>query len=174
MLKVYNTASRKKEDFVPLEQNTVKMYVCGPTVYNLVHIGNARPVVVFDTLFRLLQTLYGKVIYARNITDIDDKIMHAARQEGVSIGELSSRYAAEFNKDMAHLNALEPTIVPYATEHLEAMISMVSRLLQSGHAYEAEDHVLFDVQSMAERVLTRKRSSAEQPTSEAAPAGAIP
>jgi cysteinyl-tRNA synthetase len=147
-LTIYNTATRRKEPFESLAPDTVKMYVCGPTVYNLVHIGNARPVVVFDTLFRLLKTLYPNVIYARNITDIDDKIMKAARENNESVAELSQRYAAEFDKDMSALNALQPTIVPYATQHVDEMIEMVSRLIERGHAYVAENHVLFDVKSM--------------------------
>lgn len=124
------------------------MYVCGPTVYNLVHIGNARPVVVFDTLFRLLQSEYDEVIYARNITDIDDKIMKAAAENNEPISKLAARYAKEFEADMAQLNNQQPTIVPYATDHVDQMISMVERLVEKGHAYEAEGHVLFAVQSM--------------------------
>ena len=147
-LTIYNTATRCKEPFEPIDPDTVKMYVCGPTVYNFVHIGNARPVVVFDTLFRVLKTLYPNVIYARNITDIDDKIMKAARENQEPIGALTQRYAAEFDKDMTALNALPPTIVPYATEHVEQMIAMVAKLVEKGHAYPAEGHVLFDVKSM--------------------------
>ncbi len=149
-LSIYNTATRKKEIFEPLEPDTVKMYVCGPTVYNLVHIGNARPVVVFDTLFRVLRYLYKNVIYARNITDIDDKIMKAAVENGEQISVLASRYAAEYDRDMAQLNALQPTIVPYATEHVGQMISMTENLVNKGHAYAAEGHVLFDVRSMSD------------------------
>ena len=147
-LKVYNTATRKKEEFIPLEDNKVKMYVCGPTVYNLVHIGNARPVVVFDTLFRVLRLLFDEVIYARNITDIDDKIMKAAAEQNISIGELSARYTEAFKEDMAQLNALEPTVVPHATGHLDEMINMVVSLIEKNHAYESQGHVLFDVKSM--------------------------
>ncbi len=149
-LNIYNTATRRKEVFKSIDPDTVKMYVCGPTVYNLVHIGNARPVVVFDTLFRVLKTLYSEVIYARNITDIDDKIMKAAKENGEPIEALTRRFAAEFDKDMTALNALPPTIVPYATEHLDEMIAMVAKLVAEGHAYEAEGHVLFDVKSMAD------------------------
>ena len=147
-LKVYNTKTRQKEIFVPIEEDTVKMYVCGPTVYNLVHIGNARPVVVFDTLFRVLQSQFNNVIYARNITDIDDKIMKAAAENGEPISQLAARYAQEFEADMEQLNNLEPTIVPYATDHVAEMIDMVKRLIEQGHAYEAHGHVLFAVQSM--------------------------
>lgn len=147
-LTVYNTATRRKEAFQSLESDTVKMYVCGPTVYNLVHIGNARPVVVFDTLFRLLKTLYSNVIYARNITDIDDKIMKAARENQEPIEVLTQRFAAAYDQDMAALNNLPPTIVPYATQHLDQMIGMIAKLVEQGHAYEAAGHVLFDVKSM--------------------------
>lgn len=147
-LHVYNTQTRQKEAFEPLEPNKVKMYVCGPTVYNLVHIGNARPVVIFDTLFRVLQNEYPEVIYARNITDIDDKIMKAAAENGEAISTLAARYAKEFEDDMAQLNNQQPTIVPYATDHVDQMIDMVKRLINKGHAYEAEGHVLFAVQSM--------------------------
>ena len=157
-LKVYNTATRQKEDFVPVEEGKVKMYVCGPTVYNLIHIGNALPAVVFDTLFRVLKTIYPEVTYVRNITDIDDKIMKAAVEQGVSIGELSSHYAEEYKKDMVSLNTLEPTIVPYATDHLEPMINMVQSLIDKGHAYEAEGHVLFDVKSMSDYGQLSNRS----------------
>lgn len=157
-LYVYNTQSRQKEPFQPLEPNKVKMYVCGPTVYNLVHIGNARPVVVFDTLFRVLKSEYNEVIYARNITDIDDKIMKAAAENGEDIATLAARYAREFESDMAQLNNLRPTIVPYATDHVNQMISMVERLIEKGHAYEAEGHVLFAVQSMADYGKLSNRS----------------
>ncbi|MEE8056668.1 MAG: cysteine--tRNA ligase [Pseudomonadales bacterium] len=157
-LKIYNSYSRQKEVFTPLEPDTVKMYVCGPTVYNRVHIGNARPVVVFDTLYRLLQTLYSKVVYARNITDIDDKIMQAAKESDESIAEISSRYSQAYNEDMAELNNLEPTITPYATEHINEMVAMVQALIDNGHAYEAEGHVLFAVQSMQDYGKLSKRS----------------
>ncbi|MDN3639424.1 cysteine--tRNA ligase [Simiduia curdlanivorans] len=149
-LQVYNSASRKKEVFTPIDPAAVKMYVCGPTVYNLVHIGNARPVVVFDTFYRLLKSLYPSVTYARNITDVDDKIMKVAVEEGVAISVVSSRFAAEYQKDMAALNNLEPDITPYATEHIGEMIAMTEQLVAKGHAYEAQGHVLFAVQSMAD------------------------
>ncbi len=157
-LSLYNTRTRKKEIFQPLEAGKVKMYVCGPTVYNLVHIGNARPVVVFDTLFRLLKSEFDEVIYARNITDIDDKIMNAAKENNESIATLAARYTQAFNEDMAQLNALPPSIVPLATEHVPHMISMVERLVAKGHAYEAEGHVLFAVQSMPDYGKLSNRS----------------
>jgi cysteinyl-tRNA synthetase len=147
-LKIYNTLTGKKENFIPLTPDTVKMYVCGPTVYNRVHIGNARPAVVFDTLFRVLQTQYDKVIYASNITDIDDKIMNTAKDNNESISDVSARYTAAYFEDMAQLNNLKPTITPFATEHVSEMINMVETLVNNGHAYAAEGHVLFDVQSM--------------------------
>ncbi|WP_075187384.1 cysteine--tRNA ligase [Teredinibacter haidensis] len=157
-LRIYNTAKRAKEVFEPIVANQVKMYVCGPTVYNLVHIGNARPVVVFDTLFRVLRYLYDDVIYARNITDIDDKIMKAAAENGEPISQLASRYAAEYDCDMAQLNALPPTIVPYATEHLDQMKALIQALVDKGHAYAAEGHVLFDVRSMSDYGKLSNRS----------------
>lgn len=157
-LQVYNSYTRKKEAFRPLDPSAVKMYVCGPTVYNLVHIGNARPVVVFDTLFRVLQQQYPKVTYARNITDVDDKIMKVAQQEGVAIDVVSRRYAAEYQKDMAALNNLEPSIVPYATQHIDDMIAMTEALINKGHAYAAEGHVLFAVQSMEDYGKLSNRS----------------
>jgi cysteinyl-tRNA synthetase len=147
-LTVYNTATRKKEAFVPIDPQHIKMYVCGPTVYNLIHIGNARPAVVFDVLFRLLQNEYPRVTYARNITDIDDKIMKAAAESGEPIVELTRRYAAEYQADTDALGTLQPTVVPYATEHIPQMTSIIERLIDGGHAYEAEGHVLFDVRSM--------------------------
>ncbi|SMF40574.1 cysteinyl-tRNA synthetase [Alteromonadaceae bacterium Bs31] len=157
-LNIYNTATRKKEIFEPQEPDTVKMYVCGPTVYNLVHIGNARPVVVFDTLFRILRYLYKDVVYARNITDIDDKIMKAAAENGEQISVLAARYAAEYDRDMAQLNALQPSIVPYATEHVGQMIAMTEKLVSKGHAYAAQGHVLFAVKSMADYGRLSNRS----------------
>ncbi|WP_444933658.1 cysteine--tRNA ligase [Microbulbifer sp. JTAC008] len=157
-LQVYNTFSGKKEPFVPLVEDQVRMYVCGPTVYNRVHIGNARPVVVFDTLYRILKRNFSDVIYARNITDIEDKIMKTARDNGEEIGVLSARYAQAYYEDMAALNNLEPDIVPYATQHLPEMIAMIESLLEKGHAYAAEGHVLFAVESMQEYGQLSKRS----------------
>ena len=147
-LALYNTLSRKKEPFTPLDAERVTMYVCGPTVYNRVHIGNARPAVVFDTLYRVLQSLYPNVQYARNITDIDDKIMRTAAELGEDISVLSQRYAQAYFEDMAALNNLEPTITPYATQHIPEMIDMIERLIAKGHSYVAEGNVLFAVQSM--------------------------
>ena len=149
-LSLYNSMTRSKQPFQPIDSQRVTMYVCGPTVYNRVHIGNARPAVVFDTLYRLLMSLYPNVQYARNITDIDDKIMQTAAELGEDISVLSTRYAEAYFDDMQALNNLPPTIVPYATQHIPEMIDMTSRLVTKGHAYEAEGHVLFAVQSMAD------------------------
>lgn len=149
-LQLYNTKTRTKQQFEPLTPDTVKMYVCGPTVYNYVHIGNARPVVVFDTLFRLLQTQFNQVIYARNITDIDDKIIAAAAEINQPINVISEQFTQAYQEDMAALNTLEPTIVPFATDNIAAMIKMIEQLIERGHAYVAEGHVLFAVQTMSE------------------------
>ncbi len=149
-LRVCNTLTGEKEVFVPIDPKRVTMYVCGPTVYNFVHIGNARPVVVFDTLFRLLRELYGAdhVVYARNITDLDDKINKAAADNGESIEALTTRYTGEFHRDMAQLGTLPPTVEPRATHHIAEMVQMTQTLLDKGHAYLAEEHALFAVQSM--------------------------
>lgn len=148
-LKIYNTLSRDKQDFTPIDANNVRMYVCGPTVYDYAHIGNARPVIVFDTLYRLLRHDFGadKVTYARNITDVDDKINARAAQENITINELTQKTAAQFHEDIAQLNALQPNQEPRATDHIAEMVAMISKLIEKGHAYEAEGHVLFDVSS---------------------------
>src|SRR5690606_11934025 len=140
----------QKELFQPMDPNRVTMYVCGPTVYNYIHIGNARPAVVFDTLYRVLQQLYPQVIYARNITDIDDKIMKAAREEGSDIQTISERYTQAYHDDVAALGTLPPDIEPKATDHLPQMIAMMQTLIDKGHAYQADGHVLFAVESMPE------------------------
>jgi cysteinyl-tRNA synthetase len=147
-LKLYNTMGGDKEVFEPLVPNEVTMYVCGPTVYNLAHIGNARPVVVFDTLFRLLQTHYDKVTYARNITDVDDKIITAAKEGNRSIESVTGEFTAKYREDMAQLNALPPTLEPHATHNIDAMIDLTRALVEKGHAYESGGHVLFSVESM--------------------------
>lgn len=143
-----NTQTKKKERFEPMDRERVTMYVCGPTVYNYVHIGNGRPAVVFDTLFRVLRVLYDNVVYARNITDIDDKIMNAAREEGSDIQTIADRYTEAYHQDMAGLGNLEPTLEPKATDHLPQMIAMMETLIEKGHAYVAHGHVLFSVESM--------------------------
>ena len=150
-LQIHNTLTRRKEAFAPLDPENVRLYVCGPTVYDFAHIGNARPVVVFDVLFRLLRQLYGaeRVTYARNITDVEDKIIKAAQENGESIDALTARTTEAYHRDMAALGALPPSVEPRATEHVPQMVAMIEALIAKGHAYAAEGHVLFHVPSMA-------------------------
>jgi cysteinyl-tRNA synthetase len=148
-LTLYDTMARKKRPFVPSDPRRVTMYVCGPTVYNYSHIGNFRPVVVFDVLFRLLRQLYGEnsVVYAANVTDVDDKINAKAAEEGVEISAVTDRYLAAYNGDAAALGALPPTAQPRATQTMAAIIAMIGRLVGNGSAYAAEGHVLFNTQA---------------------------
>jgi cysteinyl-tRNA synthetase len=148
-ISLYNTLSREKEAFTPLDNSNVRLYVCGPTVYDYVHIGNAVPVVSFDVLFRLLRHVYGDdhVTYVRNITDVDDRIIERATQNNEDIDRLTARTAEAYQRDMAELVNLAPNVEPRATEHIEHMIDMIKTLIQNGHAYEAESHVLFRVKS---------------------------
>ncbi len=146
-LTLYNTIKREKQVFVPQDSERVTMYVCGPTVYSYAHIGNARPAVIFDLLYRLLSSLYPRVVYARNITDVDDKINAAAAEQDVPIDVISKHFADIYHKDMASLGVGLPSIEPRATDHIAQMIDMTERLIKSGHAYEAEGHVLFSVES---------------------------
>ena len=149
-LKLYDTLTREKRTFTPLDPARVRMYVCGPTVYDFAHIGNARPVIVFDVLFRLLRNVYGDehVTYVRNITDVDDKINARAAERGISIRELTEETYRNFKDDVEALGCLPPTVEPRATEHIEEMKELIERLVKAGHAYVAEDHVLFNVASM--------------------------
>lgn len=147
-LTIYNTLSREKEQFTPIDPAHVRLYVCGPTVYDYVHIGNARPVVAFDVLYRLLKRHYPRVTYVRNITDIDDKIMNRAAESGESIDALTGRTGAAYQSDMARLGALAPDHEPRATQYVGQMIALIERLIARGHAYAAEGHVLFSVPSM--------------------------
>ena len=149
-LRLYNSLTRRTEDFVPADPERVTMYVCGPTVYNYVHIGNARPYVVFGLLARLLRRRYPKVVYVRNITDVEDKINAAAKAARVPIGEITGRYTAAYRDDMARIGADLPDVIPHATAHIAQIIAMCERLIASGHAYAAADHVLFDVASYAD------------------------
>ena len=151
-LSLYDTQARAKRPFVPADPARVTMYVCGPTVYNFAHIGNARPVVVFDVLFRLLRQTFGTdaVLYAANVTDVDDKINRKAAEEGVSIDIITDRYLAAYNADMAELGALRPTFQPRATRTMDAIIALIGRLVDNGSAYAAEGHVLFDTQACAD------------------------
>ncbi len=149
-LTLYNTLTRRKEAFAPIDPANVRMYVCGPTVYDHAHIGNARPVIVFDLLYRMLRHEYGAehVTYVRNITDVDDKINARAAEEGISIRKLTERTTAQFHADIAALGVLPPSHEPRATEHIAGMIDIISTLIERGHAYAAEGHVLFHVPSM--------------------------
>ncbi|MGI9385378.1 MAG: cysteine--tRNA ligase [Methyloligellaceae bacterium] len=149
-LELYNTLTRKKQPFAPLDPERVRVYVCGPTVYDYAHIGNARPIVVFDLLTRLLRFLYGAehVTYARNITDVDDKINARAKDEGMPISDLTERTTAQFHADVKALGALPPDIEPRATEHIPEMIALIERLIETGNAYAADGHALFHVPSM--------------------------
>jgi len=153
---LHNTLTRSKEAFVPAEPGRVSVYVCGPTVYNKPHIGNARPAVVFDVLVRFLRTRYA-VTYVRNITDIDDKINAAAAESGESIAVVAARHAADYHADMEALGVLPPDVEPYATHHLDAMIAMIGKLIGSGHAYAAEGHVLFRVNSFSNYGMLSRR-----------------
>jgi cysteinyl-tRNA synthetase len=151
-LHLYDTLTRSKRPFVPVDPGRVTMYVCGPTVYNYAHIGNARPVVVFDVLFRLLRRLYGAdhVAYAANVTDVDDKINLKAAQEGVDIAVITARYLDAYHADMSALGALAPTFEPRATQTMDAIIAMIARLVLANAAYAAEGHVLFNTQAYSD------------------------
>ena len=144
-LTLHNSLSGKKEAFVPRDPACVTMYVCGPTVYDLVHIGNGRPAVVFDVLFRMLRGQYPKVLFARNVTDVDDKINAASKASGRSIQELADTYTLAYNEDIEQLGVLPATFEPRATQHMAEIIAMIEQLIGSEHAYEAEGHVLFHV-----------------------------
>ena len=148
-IKLYNTKTRRKEVFAPLDAGDVRMYVCGPTVYDRAHMGNVRPVIVFDVLYRLLRHVYGEahVTYARNFTDVDDKINARAAETGRSIRDITDETIQWFLDDMVALGNLEPSVAPRATEYIGEMVVMIGELIASGHAYEAEGHVLFDVTS---------------------------
>jgi cysteinyl-tRNA synthetase len=159
-LRLFNSLTKTKTDFAPLDAKNVRMYVCGPTVYDFAHIGNARPVIVFDVLFRLLRQLYGDahVTYVRNITDVDDKINARAAERGISIRELTEETARIYEEDVAALGNLPPTVTPRATEHIAQMIQIIEQLVTAGHAYVADGHVLFDVSSKADYGKLSRRS----------------
>ena len=148
-LVLHDTLTRSKRVFEPRDDKRVTLYVCGPTVYDFAHIGNPRPPVVFDVLVRLLRRNYGAghVVYARNVTDVDDKINAKAAKEGVPIGEITARYEAAYLEDMARLNVTPPDIAPHVTDHMDAIVAQIGAILEHGCAYEAEGHVLFDVSS---------------------------
>jgi cysteinyl-tRNA synthetase len=146
-IQIYNTLTRQKEEFVPLDPERVTMYACGPTVYNFAHIGNARPAVIFDLLYRVLSRRFREVVYARNITDVDDKINKAAAEQDVPIEKITTKFADLYHEDMAALGVGRPTIEPRATDHIDAIIAMIERLVDKGCAYEAEGHVLFSIET---------------------------
>lgn len=158
---VYNTLTRKKETFEPIDPKRVVMYVCGPTVYNYAHIGNARPAVIFDLWRRVLERHYPEVIYARNITDVDDKINKAAVEQNVPISVISERYTQAYLEDMGGVGVNPPTIAPKATEHMAEIIAMIKQLIDKDHAYEAEQHVLFNVESFEDYGQLSRRDMRE-------------
>ena len=162
-LVLYNSLTHRKEPFEPLNPARVGMYVCGPTVYDTAHIGNARAVVAFDLLYRVLRHEYGEghVTYVRNITDVEDKIMAAARASGQTIDQVTARTTAQFHADMAALGNLPPNVEPRATEYIKEMIALIERLIASGHAYSAEGHALFRVASYAKYGALSRRSRAD-------------
>lgn len=160
-LRFYNTLSRQKDIFTPIDPEHIRLYVCGPTVYDRIHIGNARPVVVFDVLVRLLRFYYPRVTYVRNITDVDDKINARAAERGISIRTLTDETTAQFHADCAALGALPPDHEPRATDHIDGMIAIIETLITRGHAYEAEAHVLFDVSSFPDYGKLSGRSTDE-------------
>lgn len=149
-MKIYNTLTKKKEEFIPIEEGKVRMYVCGPTVYNFIHIGNARPVIVFDTVRRYLEYKGYEVNFVSNFTDVDDKIIKRANEEGVSATEISERYIEECHKDLDGLNVKPASSNPKATEEIEGMIEMISTLIQKGYAYENNGTVYFRTRSFGE------------------------
>src|SRR4249919_1662350 len=144
-LHLYNNLHRRLEAFSPLDPGRVTMYLCGPTVYNYVHIGNARGPVVFDVLARLLRRRYPKLVYARNITDVDDKINAAAQALAVPITTITDKFTAVYREDMDRLGVVRQDVEPHATEHIPQIIAMIEQLIATGHAYAAENHVLFSV-----------------------------
>ena len=146
-LKIYNTLSKEKELFLPLDENSIKMYVCGPTVYSYAHIGNARPAVVFDTLYRVLKNIYPEVIYVRNITDVDDKINEAAKKLNVPISSITNKYTDIYHNDMKNLCVLRPDHEPRVTDNIKQIITMIQKILDNKNAYINKKHVLFDVTS---------------------------
>lgn len=161
-LKLYNSLTREKEEFKPLDPSNVRMYACGPTVYNYAHIGNARMAVVFDLWARVLRHLYPKVTYASNITDVEDKIIVASQETGLPINEITQKYTKIYNDDMGTLGVDLPDIQPKATEHIQEMIDQIAQLIERGHAYEAEGHVLFNVPSDPSYGALSGRSRDEQ------------
>ena len=161
-LKIFNTLNSKKEVFNPIDKNHIKIYACGPTVYNFAHIGNARMAVVFDTFVRTLRIIYPKVTYVSNITDIDDKIIEAAKEQNTEISEITQKYTQIYNEDMSMLNVLEPDIQPKATEYIQEMIELIKDLINKEFAYEKNGHVLFHVPAYSMYGKLSKRNREEQ------------
>ncbi|MEL0080044.1 MAG: cysteine--tRNA ligase [Rhodospirillales bacterium] len=163
-MQLYNSLAAEKQTFEPADPSRVTMYVCGPTVYNFAHIGNARPAVVFDLLYRLLRRRFGPehVVYARNITDIDDKMMAAAKERGIKTSDVAAEFEAAYLADMGALGVMAPDIDPHCTHHVPEMIAMAETLIAKGHAYEAEGHVLFSVPSFDDYGNLSRRSRDEQ------------
>ena len=161
-LKIFNTLSGKKEVFEPIDNNHVKIYACGPTVYNYAHIGNARMAVVFDTFVRTLRTVYPKITYVSNITDIDDKIIKAAKESNKEISAITEKFTKIYNHDMATLNVIEPDVQPKATEYIPEMIELIKNLIDKGFAYEKKGHVLFHVPTYSNYGKLSKRNRDEQ------------
>lgn len=162
MLKLYNTLTQTKDIFKPLDDTNVRMYVCGPTVYDLIHIGNARAIVVFDLLYRVLKTIYPKVTYVRNITDIDDKIITRANELDIEINQLTQQTILDFNRDILSIKSLHPDFEPKATETIPEMIDIITRLIDKGYAYVNEGHVLFRVKSYKNYGMLSRRKEEEQ------------
>ncbi len=157
-MRIYNSLSKEKEDFIPLNKDNVTIYVCGPTVYSYPHLGNARSVVVYDLLFRLFKSIFPKVTYVRNITDVDDKINIAAKEKKISIQNLTKEFISIFHEDMDKLHVLKPTFEPRATDNIKEMIEMIKTLIKNGNAYENEGHILFDVKSFKDYGRLSNRS----------------
>ena len=161
-LKLFNSMSNKKEEFIPIDSNNIRIYACGPTVYNYAHIGNARMAVVFDFLVRLLRHMYPNVTYVSNITDIDDKIIAKSIQENIPYEKITNKFTKIYNEDMSELNVLKPDKQPRATEYIKSMIKKVQNLEQQGYAYESQNHVLFRVKSFPKYGALSKRDKMKQ------------
>ena len=162
VLKIHNTLSGTKETFEPVDKNHVRIYACGPTVYNFAHIGNARMAVVNDLLVNVLRTQFKRVTYVSNITDIDDKIIDAAHELNEPIKNLTTKYTKIYNDDMGFLNVKLPDIQPHATDHIGEMIDLIKKLMEKNYAYEKDGHVLFHVPSFSKYGVLSKRNRDEQ------------
>ena len=162
VLKIHNTLTGTKEIFKPVDESHVRVYACGPTVYNFAHIGNARMAVANDLLINVLRTQFKKITYVSNITDIDDKIIEASHELNEPIKNLTTKYTKIYNEDMSYLNVQLPDIQPRATDHIREMIDLITKLINSGNAYEKNGHVLFHVPSYSKYGVLSKRNSDEQ------------